>query len=153
MPTDVPTNRSWLAITQQKRTWVLLGKRAPGCNNAGQWGLFGGRVDYEELNSTWSTAEAAQKAACRELKEETGLHVTPSKLTEVAVLCTVKRDFPVKTHFWQTAKSQLDMGALVTTNEVCDYEWVKIAEWRKFAARKDLHYSARMYFEFLENNI
>lgn len=59
--------RVWLAVCDTKS--VILGKRSKNCNNAGQWGLFGGHVDE---------GESATDAVYREFREETGYVASPS---------------------------------------------------------------------------
>lgn len=52
--------RVWLAVCDDHH--VLFGRRGVSCNHAGQWGLFGGRVDE---------CEFPYQAVFREFKEET----------------------------------------------------------------------------------
>lgn len=147
-------NRTWVAITQQGRSLVLLGKRGPSGKNPDQWGLFGGHVDQEDYGLTnpgapfiRSASQAAQVAVVRELKEETNLTVRAGDLNYITTLHLVRRGLPVNVYFWQAPKSKLSLADLKYTGEVVDYEWVQVKDWMRFP--EPLHYSARMFFETL----
>jgi 8-oxo-dGTP diphosphatase len=56
---------------------VLLLRRAPGASFAGQWELPGGKLDGGECPRT---------ALCRELSEETGIHLAADALLPVGRL-------------------------------------------------------------------
>ncbi len=64
-------NRVFLAFVDTDKQTVVIARRAEGTNNAGQYGLIGGKID---------SGESPSNAAVRELFEETGLSLTVDQL-------------------------------------------------------------------------
>ena len=62
---------------------VLVGRRATGMDYAGLWCVPGGKMEPNEVRGLW------ERAAVRELKEETGLDVRAASLGE---LCAFELD-------------------------------------------------------------
>jgi 8-oxo-dGTP diphosphatase len=62
---------AWVAVACPTSGRVILAKRSRATNHAGQWNFFGGGVDR---------GERPEHAACRELREESGLLAKPSYL-------------------------------------------------------------------------
>jgi 8-oxo-dGTP pyrophosphatase MutT (NUDIX family) len=67
---DTRTNKTVWGILHTPDK-MLLGKRAPGTNNANQWNFFGGHVDK---------GESPEMALCREVFEEIRIKLKPSDL-------------------------------------------------------------------------
>lgn len=130
-------NRVFIAVFDHTNDQLLLGKRGANCKNAGQWGLFGGKID---------AGESANQAAQRELEEETGVRLTLGELaaftTDVFYASRKSRSYTII----QIDKRKLDLFDRYTTAEVEEYACVQSTLYTSTPAPKRLHKSATLYF-------
>lgn len=128
-------HRAWVAIVTPGKSGVLAGLRGPTCNNPNTWGLFGGQVE---------NGESLADAAVRELREETGLVLDKSRLSNMK-LVTLGGTVCA---FYTVNKSDLDLDQAKITDEVVDYEFATKAWVDDPKIDANLHYSLRAYLNF-----
>lgn len=121
--------------TENTTVWVILytkdklilGKRAPHINNPNQWNFFGGNIDANE---------SPQKAAVRELEEETGYKIPSSSLKLIATVGNA-------TYF----AAPISNSSILDTTE----ETSKIRGFKLTDLPNNLHSKTENFFKDLEN--
>lgn len=103
---------------------ILVAKRSAACNNPGQWGFLGGRVDAGERPCV---------AILREIYEEGGV-----RFDEAPKALKLKHLRYFKFDLQQAVKFHL-------SEEVDKYNWVSPSELQSL----DLHYSVQGYMKAL----
>jgi 8-oxo-dGTP diphosphatase len=131
-PTE--TSKPWMSavravIRDHAGRWLLL-RRSSQCEHfVGTWELPGGKPD---------SGETIDRALCREVCEETGLLVHPTKLAG-----TTEREMPdvhlVVLCFYSTA----EMRAVTLSDEHDDFAWVQLSEMDGL----DLHPETRAFLQ------
>jgi 8-oxo-dGTP pyrophosphatase MutT (NUDIX family) len=115
---------AWVILYTPKK--LILGKRAPGTNNAGLWNFFGGHID---------PGENPAQAAAREVGEEIRLQVDPSQLRHVSSVGSA--------HYFALRVG--DLSGASTTDEISRISKFPIAD-----LPKNLHAKTAQFFDNLE---
>jgi mutator protein MutT len=100
---------------------VLITRRPHTAHLGGSWELPGGKV---------RPCEAPAEAAVREVAEETGIHIAPSR---VLPLITVEHAYPDRRIRIAAFLSEIDEIARIRPFGVLDYRWVPVADLRTVA--------------------
>ena len=98
-------------MTVNRKGEVLLTQRVPEKTSGGKWECSGGCA---------VTGETSQQAAVRELREETGLAVTPE---DISLEWTLTTDSMLRDFYIVTKDARLESLRLQAT-EVCAAKWV-----------------------------
>lgn len=106
--------RVWVVIRKPgDPKCILLGRRAPRCNNPGTYGLFGGHVDL---------GESLLEAAVRELEEETTMVASESQLRLVKI--STRKGAPNSWFELSVGGTpHFDLSCVHFTSEVDSYLW------------------------------
>ncbi len=115
---------AWVILYTPKK--LILGKRAPGTNNAGLWNFFGGHID---------PGENPAQAAAREVGEEIRLQVDPGQLRHVASVGSA--------HYFALRVG--DLSGATTTDEISKISKFPIAD-----LPKNLHAKTAQFFANLD---
>jgi len=94
---------------------LLLGLRGKACYGAGTWALPGGHLEF---------GERLDEAACREIKEELGAHVSPEQLRLASLVDDIRAGGPHYIHVSFELKNP-KWKPRIMEPESCD-------EWRYF---------------------
>lgn len=123
------TNRTsataWVILHTENK--IILGKRAPSVRNPNQWNFFGGHVDK---------GESPQKAAARELFEETSYKLDVSTLKQISVIG--------EAHYFSARIN--NPSAVKTTDEIS-----KVSNYKLTDLPDNLHSKTQNFFDRLEN--
>lgn len=119
------------AIDENGLEYVLAvqrGKGTPDSEFVGSWCLPCGYLDFDET---------IKEAACRELKEETGLEISPSKFNLVGINDEPESDkrqnvtFRYVVNLWRINYHELT-NKYSEKNEVSNIKWIPINELNKY---------------------
>ena len=114
---------------------ILLLKRLEYKSQGGKWGLPGGKLDKDEDKIT---------AMIREIQEETGINIKPSKLKFFrSAYAHHSSDFVY--HMFSYQLLQLNQ-IKISSKEHADYKWVSINEALSLPFVDDLDTCIRMFY-------
>lgn len=119
------TSTVWVILYTKDK--LILGKRSPHINNPNQWNFFGGNID---------PGENTEKAAIRELEEETGYKLSASSLKFITKIGSA-------TYFAAPISNPSELNTTEETSKIRGFKLTDLPN--------NLHSKTENFFKDLEN--